>query len=308
MNKNKFILFFLVCANLLFAQIAIDSAGVDRYAVVDIATENKAVLFPRVSNIFSEQDLSFFKVNQPEGVPAGLLVYNNSLLRSSLVRGHYYWDNGTWSQLVDDESVFSKLEIDKVNNTQTSEASYIKEFFANNVTPPNGEFNDNLIVENSFKWVELVGLDYTFEIKNRNHSNVFVKVSGVGQYAPSEYTNLILGMNLGVFLQRIDEEDDRFKLQGMSTTRLNNILNSNCHLFSYGLQVPIGELPIGKYRIKSYVSGERNFENNKDIIDKWITVGGKSLSENGSSNTDCPNSNNDQLIARQTVVVTITEN
>lgn len=308
MNKNKFFIFFIFYANILFAQIAIDSIGVDQQTIIDIATPNKAVLFPRIDNIIDKDDISFLKENWPEAVPEGLLIYNNSTLQPALAKGYYYWDSSKWNQLIDDEAVYSRLTIDKVSNTQTRKASYIKNFFPNNESLPIAKFNDNLIMDNGFTWVELDGLDYTFDIINNHHNNVFVKVSGIAQYASSNYNNLITGMNLGVFLQHVNGVDDEFRLQGISVKNSDNSRNSNCHLFNYSLQIAIGKLSPGTYRIKSFVSGNRNFNNDEEIRDKWITVGGKSTTDNSFTNADCSNSTDEELVARQTVVISESEN
>jgi len=308
MNKSNFFLFFLFYANALFAQIAIDSTGVDKQTIIDITTPNKAVLFPRIDNIMNKNDLSFLKENWLDATPEGLLVYNNSILEESLERGYYYWSNNQWNLLIDDDTVYSRLTIDKVSNTQTKKASYIKNFFANNEHLPIAEFNDSINRQNGFTWVELDGLDYTFDIINNHHNNVFVKVSGIAQYASSNYNNLITGMNLGVFLQHVNGVDNKFRLQGISVKNSDNSRNSNCHLFNYSLQIAIGKLSPGTYRIKSFVSGNRNYNNQDEIRDKWITVGGKATTDNTSTNADCTNSTNEQLVARQTVVIIESEN
>ncbi|GGF04678.1 hypothetical protein GCM10010984_22450 [Chishuiella changwenlii] len=307
---NKLNLMFLLFANVLFAQIAIDSVGVDIQTIVDVTSHNKTVLLPRIEGIKDETDLSFLKEDNKNEVPIGLLVYNKSTRPSSLEKGYYYWSNDKWNLLIDDQSVYSRFTIDKVNNTQTTSPVFIKKFFSKEVPFPVAEFDDFVTTLGGLHWVELEGLDYTFEIENNYHNNVFVKVSGSAQYASSTFENLIFGMNIGVFLQRIDEDgtEGRFRLQGISTINRDNIRNSNCFLFNYAIQSVIGKLEPGKYRIKSYVSGNRNYNNEIEIVDKWITLGGKSITDNNSSNADCTNSSNDQLIGRQTVVISESEN
>ena len=54
---NKLNLMFLLFANALFAQIAIDSVGVDIQTIVDVTSHNKTVLLPRIEGIKDETDL-----------------------------------------------------------------------------------------------------------------------------------------------------------------------------------------------------------------------------------------------------------
>lgn len=306
-NPQKLIIFFFL-PNVLFAQIAIDTVGVDNQAMVDIASKNKAVLFPRIEGITDLNDVSFLKEKHDSLIPNGLFIYNESSLPESIQKGFYYWDNNKWNFLINSESVYSRLTIDHVIETRTTAPTLIKNFFGNDVNLPIVKYNDEIVVQDGFTWLEMEGLDHSFEIIENSNNNVFVKMSGTAQYAPSNYNNLAVGISLGIFLQSLDDEDKEFKLKGISSRNLDNVRESDCTLFAYNIQASIGELTPGRYRIKSFVAGNKNYNNSELITNKWVTVGGKSTTEPFSSNSECANSSNDVLIARQIIVISSSKN
>ncbi len=89
---NKFILFLFLSTG-LFAQTGIGTTTPDASAKLDVYSDNKGFLPPRVT-LTSGTD------NTTIASPAtGLLVYNTGN-NAGLVAGYYYWNGTSWLPLL----------------------------------------------------------------------------------------------------------------------------------------------------------------------------------------------------------------
>jgi hypothetical protein len=78
------------------AQIGINTTTPNVYAALDISSNNKGVLAPRVDLTSLTFDLNSDGDNDISNQPEGLLVYNTG---SVLSKGYYYWSGTKWDNL-----------------------------------------------------------------------------------------------------------------------------------------------------------------------------------------------------------------
>ncbi|MGV8814425.1 MAG: hypothetical protein ACOH2D_09980, partial [Gelidibacter sp.] len=82
-----------------FAQLGIGTALPNPSAELDVVSSNKGILIPRVS-LSSINDISTITSGNVES----LLVYNTNNI-SGLSPGFYYWANGSWNKLAQQNEI-----------------------------------------------------------------------------------------------------------------------------------------------------------------------------------------------------------
>ena len=98
MKKIYFVLFHLLYYS-VNAQVGINTSQPDPSSILDVKSDNKGVLLPRIALSTVTQQLS----SSPNAV--GLLVYN--IGSSELSSGFYSWNGERWIQFVDNEKLNS---------------------------------------------------------------------------------------------------------------------------------------------------------------------------------------------------------
>ncbi|MCC5923627.1 MAG: hypothetical protein JJT77_07560, partial [Crocinitomicaceae bacterium] len=115
MKNNLFVTFlFTLTTLILFSQnLGVNEDGTlpDSDAILDIKSENKGLLVPRVTltNTTSSAPLS-------AGLPNSILVFNTATV-NDVVPGYYYWDGSAWLKLISsaDDDYFWNLEGNEVD-------------------------------------------------------------------------------------------------------------------------------------------------------------------------------------------------
>jgi hypothetical protein len=107
--KILFITIILVKTN-LFSQVGIGTTSPDVSSILEISSDTKGLLIPRVS-LTSTSDVT--TISNPK---TSLLIYNTTN-NSNIKKGYYYWNGSTWQNLVD---VPSKIIRDNINPTITN--------------------------------------------------------------------------------------------------------------------------------------------------------------------------------------------
>jgi trimeric autotransporter adhesin len=106
-NNLYIVLFNLFVSSICFAQIGIGTTSPNSSSVLDVVSNNKGILIPRV-NLLSSTDVA--TIASPA---TGLLVYNLNTI-SDVTPGFYYW-NGTWKS-----TAFSNTNWMTTGNTITT--------------------------------------------------------------------------------------------------------------------------------------------------------------------------------------------
>lgn len=91
MNRGAFIIIWLFFTVFAYGQVGINTTDPDPAAILDIQSEDKGVLIPRV-DIENLDDINPIT----GGSPVGLLVYNTN---TSIGEGFYYWTGTQWSSI-----------------------------------------------------------------------------------------------------------------------------------------------------------------------------------------------------------------
>lgn len=97
-----FVLLSLFALTSLYSQVAINDNGAeaDESAILDISSENKGLLLPRMQITDVDSDIS------PVNFPAqGLLIYNTG--SPEVPEGYYVWSGDEWEQLINSNSDLS---------------------------------------------------------------------------------------------------------------------------------------------------------------------------------------------------------
>lgn len=110
MKNNLFltILFILTTLYLNSQNLGIneDGSAPNGDAILDVKSENKGLLVPRV-------ELTSTTSNAPlsAGLPNSILVYNTASV-NDVVPGYYYWNGTSWLKLISsaDDDVFGTLK------------------------------------------------------------------------------------------------------------------------------------------------------------------------------------------------------
>lgn len=84
------------------------------YAMLDIASDNKGLLVPRVELTSNTMDLNADGDNNVSNQPQGLLVYNSGTI---LPKGYYFWNGIEWRNIEDSTSVKGKATVNCVAST-----------------------------------------------------------------------------------------------------------------------------------------------------------------------------------------------
>ena len=108
------------------AQVGLNVQNPDQSAILDISSEDKGVLFPRM-------DLRNLSEADPVSNPAiGLIVWNNNASNSGAQKGFYYWNNN-WVKLganevsapgTVDTKVYGQLSINNDWNTNLQQYTF----------------------------------------------------------------------------------------------------------------------------------------------------------------------------------------
>lgn len=99
--KNVFLIFLMMSlffVSELKAQVGIGTTTPHESAVLDVQSDNKGVLIPR---IVLEITTSATPINNPEN---GLMVYNTKDT-NDVVPGFYYWESTKWIKIQDNNDV-----------------------------------------------------------------------------------------------------------------------------------------------------------------------------------------------------------
>lgn len=107
-GKIFYILFF--CVHFIAAQESIGIVNSDRSSILEIQSENRGILIPRVAledlNSFSP----IYSINQGKGVNSLLIFNTNSIPDQNISPGYYFWlqheETGRWHRLIMDEDEF----------------------------------------------------------------------------------------------------------------------------------------------------------------------------------------------------------
>jgi hypothetical protein len=112
----KKIIFFLLCPILSFAQVGIGTVSPDPSAQLEVNSENKGFLLPRIT-------LTNTTLASPVVTPAtGLLIYNTATT-GDVKPGFYYWSGTAWVRLIgpgDTSAQFLDLTSDQTANGSKS--------------------------------------------------------------------------------------------------------------------------------------------------------------------------------------------
>jgi hypothetical protein len=115
MKQIFLILTIILLSGTTIAQVGVNTANPDTSAVLDISSNDKGVLFPRM-------DLGDLTVADPVVNPVeSLLVWNTDAANGGSAKGFYYWD-GEWKAFGTSSSdqlsgVFGELTLDSDLNT-----------------------------------------------------------------------------------------------------------------------------------------------------------------------------------------------
>lgn len=94
--KNYIIVFLILVPFFNFAQVGIGTVTPDVSSILDVNSNNKGLLIPRVNLSNITDGLS--PINSPQ---VGLLVFNtNASVIGGLGEGFYYWNNSRWNKLI----------------------------------------------------------------------------------------------------------------------------------------------------------------------------------------------------------------
>jgi len=96
---------FLITSINCYSQVGIGTSDPDASSVLDIQSNSKGVLFPRV-------DLGTTTISNPA---KGLVVWNTDLLNGELNSGLYFWNGNAWLSFISNE----KLDTE-INNIETA--------------------------------------------------------------------------------------------------------------------------------------------------------------------------------------------
>jgi len=108
-------LFSVICAS---AQVGIGTTNPTESSILDISSNNKGVLLPRIS-LNSTSDVS--TISTPA---TGLLIYNTSTT-SNVEPGFYYWDNSQWVKFSTSDTVREGWDLDGNNLNGESNPVFI---------------------------------------------------------------------------------------------------------------------------------------------------------------------------------------
>lgn len=103
---------FMVSVN-IFSQVGIGTLTPSESSQLEITSNNKGVLIPRV-NI---DDLNTTAPITSQVVEESLLVYNTNTVSG---KGFYYWAENKWNRLVDIDKVLNLITTHSDNQTITS--------------------------------------------------------------------------------------------------------------------------------------------------------------------------------------------
>lgn len=93
MRRFNFLLFILFSISLTYAQVGINTASPNESAILDVASNEKGVLFPRM-------DLGDLNQSAPVTNPAtGLIVWNTDAVSNGARQGLYLWEGSSWAKL-----------------------------------------------------------------------------------------------------------------------------------------------------------------------------------------------------------------
>ena len=91
---NKLLLFFYLITSSVFGQVGIGTDNPETSAKLDVSSNNKGFLPPRVSLISTTNNSS--PIDSPV---AGLIVYNLAT-SNDVTPGYYYWNGVNWVSVI----------------------------------------------------------------------------------------------------------------------------------------------------------------------------------------------------------------
>ncbi len=100
---------FVVLAS---GQVGIGNSVPNSYSILDVSSDNRGILIPRVNLASNVTDLNSDGDNNIGNQPQGLLIYNTG---TSIAKGYYFWNGSEW-RLFDDSSTVAAVATMNCNN------------------------------------------------------------------------------------------------------------------------------------------------------------------------------------------------
>lgn len=125
-----FIILFIFCASIAYAQQGIGTDTPNKSAALDIKSEKRGLLIPRVE-LSSLTNYSPITENQTNS----LLVYNTEDVDDDLYQGYYYWNDNKWNRLINQEDLD-----DAINNINPDLGPWYKQ----ETTTPTTDNDDDI--------------------------------------------------------------------------------------------------------------------------------------------------------------------
>jgi hypothetical protein len=119
--KNFLPVLMFVLGTASYAQVGVGTPAPDTSTMLDIVSNNKGIMIPRVSLSGTTDATTMVNGNRPS-----LLVFNTQTI-GDIKPGYYYWYNSKWNKIVNADDVSTALVVSTLVNDGTGKYTYTNE-------------------------------------------------------------------------------------------------------------------------------------------------------------------------------------